>query len=228
MKFGIVVFPGTWSDRDCYYSLHNILGQDAAYVWHKETNLSPYDCIVLPGGFSYGDYLRTGAIARFSPVMDAVAEFDKKGKPVIGICNGFQVLCEAHLLPGVLRQNDHLEYRCQWTYLKTENNSTIFTGKCRRGQVLKIPISHYEGRYYADDDTLKKLEDTGRVAFRYATPGGEVTREANPNGALNNIAGIINERGNVLGMMPHPERSCEDVLGSADGNIIWESIIAGI
>jgi len=228
LKFGIVVFPGTWSDRDCYYSLHNILGQDAAYVWHKETDLSPYDCIVLPGGFSYGDYLRTGAIARFSPVMDAVAEFDKKGKPVIGICNGFQVLCEAHLLPGVLRQNDHLEYRCQWTYLKTENNSTIFTGKCRPGQVLKIPISHYEGRYYADDDTLKKLEDAGRVAFRYATPVGEVTREANPNGALNNIAGIINERGNVLGMMPHPERSCEDVLGSADGNIIWESIIAGI
>ncbi|MCX6005121.1 MAG: phosphoribosylformylglycinamidine synthase subunit PurQ [Chloroflexi bacterium] len=228
MKFGIVVFPGTWSDRDCYYSVHNILGQKAAYVWHKETDLSDYDCIILPGGFSYGDYLRTGAIARFSPVMEAVAAFDKKGKPVIGICNGFQVLCEAHLLPGVLRQNDHLEYRCQWTFLKTENIATVFTHKCRQGQVLKIPISHYEGRYYADDDTLKKLEDAGRVAFRYATPGGEVTREANPNGALNNIAGILNAKGNVLGMMPHPERSCEDVLGSTDGNIIWESIIAGI
>ena len=228
MKFGIVVFPGTWSDRDCYYSIHNICGQDAVYIWHKETDLSGCDCIVLPGGFSYGDYLRTGAIARFSPVMDSVADFSKKGRPVIGICNGFQVLCEAHLLPGVLRQNDHLQYRCQWTYLKTENNSTPFTGKCSKGQVLKIPISHYEGRYYADDNVIKELEDTDRVAFRYGTPSGEVTTESNPNGALNNIAGIVNKQGNVLGMMPHPERSCEDILGSSDGNSIWESIIAGI
>ena len=228
MKFGIVVFPGTWSDRDCYYSIHNICGQDAVYIWHKETDLSGCDCIVLPGGFSYGDYLRTGAIARFSPVMDSVADFSHKGRPVIGICNGFQVLCEAHLLPGVLRQNDHLQYRCQWTYLKTENNTTPFTTKCRKGQVLKIPISHYEGRYYADDSVIKELEDTDRVAFRYGTPSGEITKEANPNGALNNIAGIVNKRGNVLGMMPHPERSCEDILGSSDGNIIWESIIASI
>lgn len=227
MKFGIVVFPGTWSDRDCYYSTHNILGQEAAYIWHKETDLTGYDCIILPGGFSYGDYLRTGAIARFSPVMEAVAAFSKKGKPVIGICNGFQVLCEAHLLPGVLRQNDHLQYRCQWTYLKTENTITPFTSKCKPGQVLKIPISHYEGRYYADDDTLKGLDDTGRVVFRYATPAGQVTVEANPNGALNNIAGIVNAEGNILGMMPHPERSCDQILGSTDGNIIWESIIAG-
>ena len=228
MKFGIVVFPGTWSDRDCYYSIHNICGQDAVYIWHKETDLSGCDCIVLPGGFSYGDYLRTGAIARYSPVMDSVADFSRKGRPVIGICNGFQVLCEAHLLPGVLRQNDHLQYRCQWTYLKTENNTTPFTTKCRKGQVLKIPISHYEGRYYADDSVIKELEDTDRVAFRYGTPSGEITKEANPNGALNNIAGIVNKRGNVLGMMPHPERSCEDILGSSDGNIIWESIIASI
>jgi phosphoribosylformylglycinamidine synthase subunit PurQ / glutaminase len=228
MKFGIVVFPGTWSDRDCYYSIHNICGQDATYIWHKETDLSGCDCIVLPGGFSYGDYLRTGAIARFSPVMDSVADFSKKGRPVIGICNGFQVLCEAQLLPGVLRQNDHLQYRCQWTYLKTENITTPFTAKCRQGQVLKIPISHYEGRYYADDSVIKELEDTGRVAFRYGTPSGEITVESNPNGALNNIAGIVNKRGNVLGMMPHPERSCEEILGSSDGNIIWESIIAGI
>ena len=228
MKFGIVVFPGTWSDRDCYYSVHNILGQEAAYVWHKETDLTGHDCVILPGGFSYGDYLRTGAIARFSPVMEAVAEFAGKGKPVIGICNGFQVLCEAHLLPGVLRQNDHLQYRCQWTYLKTENTSTVFTSKCPKGQVLKIPISHYEGRYYADDAVLEELEANNRVAFRYATPDGDVTIQANPNGALNNIAGIINKQGNVLGMMPHPERSCEDILGSADGNIIWESIIASI
>ncbi len=228
MKFAIVVFPGTWSDRDCFYSAHNMLGQKAAYVWHKETDLSGYDCVVLPGGFSYGDYLRTGAIARFSPVMEAVAGFAKKGKPIIGICNGFQVLCEAHLLPGVLRQNNHLQYRCQWTYLKTENNSTVFSNKCGKGRVLKIPISHYEGSYYADADTLKGLEDASRVVFRYATPEGKVTLEANPNGALNNIAGIINKEGNVLGMMPHPERSCEDILGSTDGNIIWESIIAGI
>jgi len=157
-----------------------------------------------------------------------VADYSQKGRPVIGICNGFQVLCEAHLLPGVLRQNDHLQYRCQWTYLKTINTSTLFTSKCKQDRVLKIPISHYEGRYYADDDTLKELEDTSRVVFRYATPEGQVTGEANPNGALNNIAGIINKQGNVLGMMPHPERSCEDILGSTDGNLIWESIIASI
>jgi len=228
MKFGIVVFPGTWSDRDCYYSVHNICGQDAVFIWHKETDLAGCDCIILPGGFSYGDYLRTGAIARFSPVMESVADFSKKGRPVIGICNGFQVLCEANLLPGVLRQNEHLQYRCQWTYLKTENNATPFTNKCKKGQVLKIPISHYEGRYYAGDDVIKGLEDDGRIAFRYGTPGGDITAAANPNGALNNIAGIINKQGNVLGMMPHPERSCEDILGSTDGNIIWESIIAGV
>jgi phosphoribosylformylglycinamidine synthase I len=228
MKFGIIVFPGTWSDRDCYYAVRNMCGQQAGYIWHKETDLRGYDCLILPGGFSYGDYLRTGAIAKFSPVMDTVADFIKKGKPVIGICNGFQILCEAHLLPGVLRQNDHLQYRCTWTYLKTENNGTVFTNKCGKGQVLRIPISHYEGRYYADDDVIRELEDTGRVAFRYATQEGKVTRQANPNGALNNIAGILNREGNVLGMMPHPERSCEDVLGSSDGNIIWESIIAGI
>jgi len=228
MKFVIVVFPGTWSDRDCYYSVHNICRQEAVYIWHKETDLSGCDCIILPGGFSYGDYLRTGAIARFSPVMEAVADFSKKGRPVIGICNGFQVLCEANLLPGVLRQNEHLQYRCQWTYLRTENISTPFTNKCQKGQVLKIPISHYEGRYYAGDDVIRQLEDEGRVVFRYGTPSGEITSAANPNGALNNIAGIVNRQKNVLGMMPHPERSCEDVLGSVDGNIIWESIIAGI
>jgi len=228
LKFGIVVFPGTWSDRDCFYAVHNILGQEAGYIWHRETDLDGYDCIILPGGFSYGDYLRTGAIARFSPVMDAVADFAARGKPVIGICNGFPWLCEAHLLPGVLRQNEHLQYRCQWTYLRTENIDTPFTGKCEIGQVLKIPISHYEGNYYADDDVIKELEDSRRIVFRYATPDGQITREANPNGSMHNIAGIVNKEGNVLGMMPHPERSCEDVLGSTDGNIIWESIIASI
>ncbi len=228
MVFGIVVFPGTWSDRDCYYAISDIMKQKAKYVWHKETDLSEYDCLILPGGFSYGDYLRAGAIARFSPVMASVERFASEGKPVIGICNGFQVLCESGLLPGALLRNDHLEYRCQWTYLKTENTSTVFTSRCQKGQMLKIPISHYQGRYYADDVTLAELEADKRVVFRYTTSTGEVTDTANPNGSLHNIAGIINKRGNVLGMMPHPERACEPLLGSSDGNIIWESIIASI
>jgi phosphoribosylformylglycinamidine synthase subunit PurQ / glutaminase len=228
MKFGIIIFPGTWSDRDCHYSLKDILKQKVDYIWHKETDLSEYDCIILPGGFSYGDYLRPGAIARFSPVMASLEHFSSQGKLVIGICNGFQILCESGLLPGVLLRNIHLEYRCQWTYLKVENASTAFTSKCQNGQALKIPISHYEGRYYADDATLAELEADKRVVFRYSTPEGQVTESANPNGSLHNIAGIINKRGNVLGMMPHPERSCETLLGSIDGNIIWESIIASI
>ena len=227
MKFGIVVFPGTWSDRDCYYAIHTMLGQEARYIWHKETDVSDYDCLVVPGGFSYGDYLRPGAIARFSPVMTSIEQFAAKGKPVIGICNGFQILCEAGLLPGALLTNEHLEYRCQWTYLKTENTSTPFSNRCSHGQVLKIPISHYDGRYYADDNTISELENEKRVVFRYGTPDGEITKQSNPNGSMHNIAGIINRRGNVLGMMPHPERSCEGILGSTDGNIIWESIIAG-
>jgi len=228
MKFGIIIFPGTWSDRDCYYSLNDILKQKVSYIWHKETDLSEYDCVVLPGGFSYGDYLRPGAIARFSPVMTPLERFASQGKLVIGICNGFQILCESGLLPGVLLRNVHLEYRCQWTYLKVENSSTAFTSRCQNGQALKIPISHYEGRYYADDATLAELEADKRVIFRYSTPTGQVMASANPNGSLRNIAGIINKRGNVLGMMPHPERSCEPLLGSVDGNKIWESIIAGI
>jgi phosphoribosylformylglycinamidine synthase I len=226
MRFGIIIFPGTWSDRDCYYSLNNILNQKVDYIWHKETDLSGYDCVVLPGGFSYGDYLRPGAIARFSPVMAALAGFASQGKLVIGICNGFQILCESGLLPGVLLRNVHLEYRCQWTHLKVKNTSTAFTSRCRDGQTLKIPISHYEGSYYADDATLAELEADKRVVFRYSTSIGQVTESANPNGSLHNIAGIINKKGNVLGMMPHPERSCEALLGSIDGNIIWESIIA--
>lgn len=228
MKFGIIVFPGTWSDRDCYYALNDILGQAASYVWHKDTDLSGYDCVILPGGFSYGDYLRAGAIARFSPVMSAVADFARRGKFVVGICNGFQILCEAGLLPGVLMQNNHLQYRCQWVYLKVENNSSPFTRLMKSEKVLKIPISHYEGNYYADETTLAELESKGRVAFRYSTESGEITEEANPNGALHNIAGIISEEGNVLGMMPHPERACEALLGSTDGNLIWESLVASL
>jgi phosphoribosylformylglycinamidine synthase len=228
MKFGIIIFPGTWSDRDCYYALGDILKQDVDYIWHKETNLSKYDCVILPGGFSYGDYLRPGAIARFSPVMTSLEHFASRGKLVIGICNGFQILCESGLLPGALLRNDHLEYRCQWTYLKVENTSTVFTSQCQNGQVLKIPISHYEGRYYADDATLAELETDKRIIFRYSTSTGEINDAANPNGSLHNIAGIINKKGNVLGMMPHPERACEPLLGSSDGNLIWESIIANI
>ena len=226
VRFGIVVFPGTWSDRDCHYALNSTLGQQAGYIWHKETDLSDYDCIILPGGFSYGDYLRPGAIARFSPVMASIERFASQGKLVIGICNGFQVLCEAGLLPGALLRSTHLEYRCQWVQLRVENSSSPFTSQCEEKQVLKIPISHYEGRYYADDATLAELEADKRIVFRYSTPTGDITDAANPNGSLHNIAGIINKKGNILGMMPHPERACEAILGSSDGNLIWESIIA--
>ena len=225
MRFGIVVFPGTWSDTDCYHVVKGVLQQDAEYVWHKEDSLARYDCVILPGGFSYGDYLRAGAMARFSPVMDALNSFAASGKPVIGICNGFQILCEAGLLPGALLANQHLEYRCQWTNLRAERVDTCFTSRCGPGQVLQVPVSHGEGNYFADSETLDQLERDNRVLFRYCDSAGEVTEAANPNGSARNIAGIMNEAGNVLGMMPHPERSCEDILGSTDGNLIFQSII---
>jgi phosphoribosylformylglycinamidine synthase len=225
MRFGIVVFPGTWSDTDCHYVVRDLLRQEADYVWHQEEDLSQYQCMILPGGFSYGDYLRAGAIARFSPVMSAVQRFAADGGLVIGICNGFQVLCEAGLLPGALRRNHHLQYRCQWTSLRAERADTPFSHLCRAGQVLQVPVSHGEGNYFADPDTLAQLEEEGRVLFRYCDVSGEPTQEANPNGSANNIAGIISEAGNVLGMMPHPERSCELLLGSSDGNLIFQAII---
>jgi len=225
MRFAVVVFPGTWSDRDCQYALANVMGHQADLVWHRESDLSSYDCVVLPGGFSYGDYLRTGAIARFSPVMDSVVRHAEAGKPVIGICNGFQVLCETHMLPGALMRNDLLQYRCEWVQLRVENHGTAFTNACEPNQVLRIPISHGEGRYFADQPTLDDLESSGRVVFRYCTPAGVVTPEANPNGSERSIAGIMNERGNVLGMMPHPERACEPLLGGEDGLLIWQSIV---
>ena len=224
IKFGVVVFLGTWSDADCGYALRDVMGEKTDYIWYKDTDLSSYDCIVLPGGFSYGDYLRPGAIARFAPVMSAVERFVARGGLVIGICNGFQILCESGLLPGVLRPNDHLQYRCQWTNLRVENNSFPFTSIMKKGEVIRIPISHYEGNYYADESTLERLESNGQVVFRYCTPEGEITEEANPNGSLHNIAGIVNEKGNVLGMMPHPERACEELLGGCDGNLIFESM----
>jgi phosphoribosylformylglycinamidine synthase len=204
------------------------VGQQVDYVWHRESDLSRYDCVILPGGFSYGDYLRCGAIARFSPVMEAVARNAEAGRLVFGICNGFQILCEAGLLPGVLRRNDSLQFRCQPVHLRVETADTAFTGACSVGQVLRIPISHGEGSYYADDGTLDRLESNGQVVFRYCTPEGLVTPEANPNGSLRNIAGIINERGNVLGMMPHPERASERLMGGEDGLFIWRSVIKSV
>ena len=224
MRFAVVVFPGTWSDGDCYYVLDTLLGQDVDYVWHRQHDLSGYDCVVLPGGFSYGDHLRCGAIARFSPVMEAVATHAERGGLVFGSCNGFQILCEAGLLPGALVRNDSLQFRCEPAHLRVESVATPFTTRCQQGQVLTIPISHGEGSYYADADTLAMLEESGRVVFRYTTPEGVITPEANPNGSLNNIAGIINQRGNVLGMMPHPERSSERLMGGEDGLFIWRSI----
>ncbi len=229
MKFGIVVFPGSNCDHDCYHATKHVFGQETEYIWHKSTDLKGYDCIVLPGGFSYGDYLRTGAIARNSPVMNSVIEFADRGGLVIGICNGFQVLTEAGLLPGVLMRNRGLKFICSGATMRVENTATAFTSAYREGSVVDIPIAHHDGNYYADADTIRELEDNGRVLFRYSTPDGEVTDGANPNGSLSNIAGIMNERGNVLGMMPHPERACEPVLdldGGADGRGVFESLIS--
>jgi phosphoribosylformylglycinamidine synthase len=226
MRFAVLVFPGTWSDKDCQYVLTHGLGQQADLVWHKESNLDAYDAVVIPGGFSYGDHLRTGAIARFSPVMAAVEKHAAAGKPVIGICNGFQILCESHMLPGVLMRNDSLQFRCMPTHLRIERGDTMFTSAAAEHQrVLAVPISHGEGNYYADAETVAMLERERRVIFRYVTPDGEQTPEANPNGSVNNIAGIINERGNVLGMMPHPERAGEELMGGTDGLVIFRSIV---
>jgi phosphoribosylformylglycinamidine synthase len=225
VKFAVLVFPGTWSERDCQYVLEHELGQQADLVWHRDPNLDDYDAVVIPGGFSYGDHLRCGAIARFSPVMEAVARHAERGKPVIGICNGFQILCESHLLPGALMRNDSLQFRCVPSSLRIENADTMFTRAGREGQVLMVPVSHGEGNYYADEQTVAMLEDARRVVFRYVTPEGKQTAEANPNGSINDIAGIINERGNVLGMMPHPERSADAVLGCTDGLVIFKSMI---
>ena len=225
MRFGILVFPGTWSDTDCHHAVSGVLQQEAEYVWHQQDSLSGYDCVILPGGFSFGDYLRPGAMARLSPVMKALGQFAASGGLVIGICNGFQILCEAGLLPGALLRNQHLEYRCQWTHLRAERVDSPFTHRCRAGQVLNVPVSHGEGNYYADPATLAELESEGRILLRYCDPSGAVTDEANPNGSARNIAGITNRDGNILGMMPHPERCCEPILGGTDGNLIFQSII---
>lgn len=225
MRFGIVVFPGTWSDGDCYHSVNTILGQEAQFIWHKDTDLSGIDCVVIPGGFSYGDHLRAGAIAAFSPIMKAVTQFATHGGLVIGICNGFQILCESGLLPGILRRNRTLQFRCRWVNLKTNNSKTPFTVSIPQKHTLRIPISHGEGAYYADETIIKGLHDNNQIVFQYCDATGLVTDDDNPNGSIENIAGIVNKDGNVLGMMPHPERACEDLLGSKDGLYILESAI---
>lgn len=225
MRFGVVVFPGSNCDYDCYYVLKNVLKEKVDFIWHKEEDLSGYDCLVLPGGFSYGDYLRTGAIARFSPIMESIEKFAKKGGLIIGICNGFQVLLEAGLLPGAMLRNKTLNFVCRLMNIRVENNSIPYTYLCRQGQVLSIPIAHIEGNYYADDETAENLEENNQIVFRYCDERGELSEDSNPNGSKGSIAGICNKEGNILGMMPHPERASESILGSDDGRLIFESLI---
>lgn len=226
MKFGVVVFPGSNCDHDCHYVLDSVLGQDVDYVWHGSTDVSRYDCLVLPGGFSYGDYLRTGAVARFSPVMKAIEDFAADGRMVIGICNGFQILLEAGLLPGAIMRNVGLKFICRFVDIRVETSSTPWTSAASQGQVLRIPIAHGEGNYQVAPDVLEEMKRKGQVVFRYCSPEGAILPEANPNGAVENIAGICNAEGNVLGMMPHPERASEADVGSQDGLVIWRSLLA--
>jgi phosphoribosylformylglycinamidine synthase len=225
MKFSVTVFPGSNCDHDCEYTLRDVMRQDVEMVWHKDTDLKNPDCVVVPGGFSYGDYLRTGAIARFSPVMKSVADFAAKGGLVLGICNGFQILCEAGLLPGALIRNKSLQFICQNVYVRVEQTNTPFTNGCEKGQVLKLPIAHGEGNYFIDPEGMEKLEAKGQVVVRYCDPKGALSGEANPNGSLKSVAGVCNEKRNVFGLMPHPDRSCEEGLGSRDGRFIWQSVL---
>lgn len=225
MNFAVLQFPASNCDQDAVHALRNILGHSARLVWHKENSLGAADAVIVPGGFSYGDYLRTGAIARFSPIMQAVQNFAAQGGPVLGICNGFQILCEAGLLPGALIRNRSLQFRCEHVFLKTANRNTIFTNKIPADKLLRVPIAHGEGCYFADPEQLKKIEDNNQVLWRYVTQSGEATELANPNGSLNNIAGLMNERGNVAGLMPHPERAIDPLLGSEDGRLIFDSLI---
>jgi phosphoribosylformylglycinamidine synthase len=225
LKFGIVVFPGSNCDHDSQYVAETILEQEARLIWHKEASVGDVDVVILPGGFSYGDYLRCGALARFSPIMKDVVRFANNGGVVFGICNGFQVLVEAGLLPGVLLRNESLKFVCRYVNLRVENPGTTFTSRCTKGDVLEIPIAHGDGNYYTDDETLKRLEDGNQIVFRYCDPAGMLTGESNPNGSISNIAGIINEQGNVMGMMPHPERASDPTLHHTDGRKIFDSIV---
>jgi phosphoribosylformylglycinamidine synthase len=225
MKFGVVIFPGSNCDYDTYYVLKEVLNQPTFFLWHKDQDLKGVDCVVLPGGFSYGDYLRSGAIARFSPIMQEIIKFAQKGGLVLGICNGFQILLESGLLEGAMLRNKNLKFLCQHVWIRVENNKTPFTRKAQVGQVLKIPIAHFDGNYYAPPETLQRLKKNGQIIFRYCTENGEINEEANVNGSVENIAGICNASGNVLGLMPHPERAAEAILGSSDGLVIFKSII---
>jgi phosphoribosylformylglycinamidine synthase len=225
MKFAVVVFPGSNCDHDAYWASHHVLGQRAEFIWHKETSLNGADVVILPGGFSHGDYLRTGAIARFSPIMAAVSAFAAQGGPVLGICNGFQVLLECGLLPGAMLRNRDLKFHCEFVGVRVDATDTPFTSRCAVGDVLRMPIAHGEGNYYAPPDTLAELERTRRIVFRYANAHGEATDQANPNGSLDNIAGICNAGRHVVGLMPHPERACERAMGSEDGLVLFQSVV---
>jgi phosphoribosylformylglycinamidine synthase I len=225
MNFVVLQFPASNCDQDAVHVLRNVLGHSAKLLWHKETSLGNADAVIVPGGFSYGDYLRTGAIARFSPVMQAVQTFAANGGPVLGICNGFQILCEAGLLPGALIRNRSLQFRCEHVFVKTITTNSAFTNRVPEGKLLRVPIAHGEGCYFADDETIARLKVGNQILWRYADAQGELTDAANPNGSLENIAGICNERRNVAGLMPHPERASETLLGSADGRLIFESLV---
>jgi len=226
MKCGVIVFPGSNCDQDAFYVMNNLYSVETVYLWHKEPDLKGCDFIILPGGFSYGDYLRTGAIARFSPVMESVAAFAKEGGFVLGICNGFQVLCEAHLLPGVLLRNENQKFMCKNIYLKAQTQDTLISSQIASDRILKIPIAHAEGRFFCDTRTLENLNKNDQVIFRYCDENGNITSEANPNGSLENIAGICNVGKNVFGMMPHPERASDPALGNTDGRYIFDSILS--
>ncbi len=225
MKFGVIVFPGSNCDHDAFTVLRDVLRQEVRYLWHKEQFGDEFDCVVLPGGFSYGDYLRTGAIARFSPAMQSVQAHADRGKLVIGICTGFQILCEAGFLPGALIRNRSLQFRCEFVRLRVEDPNSPFTNACLTGHLLRIPIAHGEGNYFASPEVLRALNDNRQVILRYCDERGRTTDESNPNGSLENIAGICNERRNVFGLMPHPERASESILGSEDGRLIFQSIV---
>jgi phosphoribosylformylglycinamidine synthase subunit PurQ / glutaminase len=225
VKAGIIVFPGSNCDHDAYWALRETLDIRAEFIWHRETRVEGYDFLILPGGFSYGDYLRSGAIARFSPVMQEIQRLAQKGTPIIGICNGFQILTEAGLLPGALTVNDTMKFECRMIHLRVAENRSLWTKRCQSGDILQMPIAHGEGRYVADEALLKELADENRIVFQYCDEKGNLTEEANPNGSVNNIAGITNKAGNVLGMMPHPERVVEAVLGGTDGKAIFQSLL---
>jgi phosphoribosylformylglycinamidine synthase subunit PurQ / glutaminase len=228
MKFAIVVFPGSNCDHDAYHATTAVIGQQAELIWHKDTDLRGADAVILPGGFAHGDYLRTGAIARFSPIMKSVEAFAAAGGPVVGFCNGFQILLEAGLLEGAMLRNRSLQYRCEHVHVRVERTDTPWTTLCQPGQVMRIPIAHGEGNYFAAAEVIERLEANGQVIFRYVTAGGETTDASNPNGSLHNIAGICNEHRNVVALMPHPERACEPVLGSGDGKVVLDSVVASL